>query len=374
MKRTIKMIYTGEKIKGQGVLSATKEQINLIETKADEHFNVLVNKRGKHDILHLHTVNPKSYFGAKYSKKPVVTHVHFLPDTLEGSIKLPRLFMGMFKKYVLSIYRNSDHIVVVNPSFIEELVKFNIKEERITYIPNFVNEKVFYKYDKARRNEVRKEFNVKEDEFVVVGVGQVQQRKGVVDFVETAKRLPHVRFIWAGGFSFGKITDGYKELKEIMDNPPKNVEFVGILDREKMTDFYNMSDLLFMPSFNELFPMAILESCSCENPIFVRDLKLFEPVLLDGYYRASDVDGFVETIDKLSKDKDYYNIAVRHALSVKEFYSRENVKNLWIDYYNGLSLIRRKKQTKIDKKNAKKQAKIDKKNARNKKNKEKPPF
>ena len=143
-----------------------------------------------------------------------------------------------------------------------------------------------------------------------------------------------------------------------MDNPPKNVEFVGILDREKMTDFYNMSDLLFMPSFNELFPMAILESCSCENPIFVRDLKLFEPVLLDGYYRASDVDGFVETIDKLSKDKDYYNIAVRHALSVKEF-TQENVKNLWIDYYNGLSLIRRKKQAKIDKR-MQEASKIDK--------------
>lgn len=350
MKRTIKMIYTGEKIKGQGVLSATKEQINLIQTKAKDHFNVLVNKRGKHDILHLHTVNPKSFFGAKFSKKPVVTHVHFLPDTLEGSIKLPKMFMGLFKRYVLSIYRNSDHIVVVNPSFIEELAKFKIKKERITYIPNFVNEKVFYNYDQDKRNKIRKEYNVKEDEFVVVGVGQVQHRKGVVDFVEVAKRLPKIRFIWAGGFSFGKITDGYKQLKEIMENPPENVEFIGILDRDKMTDFYNMADLLFMPSFNELFPMAILEACSCERPIFVRDLKLFEPVLLKGYYKEKDVDGFVRVIDKLSKDAKYYNEALKHALKVKEYYSRENVKDIWIDYYNNLSLIRRKKQTKIDKK------------------------
>lgn len=350
MKRTIKMMYTGEKIKGQGVLSATKEQINLIQTKANDHFNVIVNKRGKHDILHLHTVNPRSYIGVKASKKPVVTHVHFLPDTLEGSIKLPNAIMRIFKRYVLTIYRDSDHIVVVNPSFIEELVKFKIKEERITYIPNFVNEQVFYKYNLEKKNEIRKEFNVKPDEFVVVGVGQVQQRKGVVDFVETAKRLPHIRFMWAGGFSFGKITDGYKELKEVMENPPKNVEFIGILDREKMTDFYNMADLLFMPSFNELFPMAILEACSCETPIFVRDLKLFEPVLLDGYYKETNVDGFVDVIDKLSKDDKYYSGAVNHALKVKEYYSRDHVKEIWTNYYNSIPLIRRKKQAKLDKK------------------------
>lgn len=341
-KRVIKMSYTGEKYKGQGVLSATKEQINLIQTMCDTDFDVLVNKRGKHDILHIHTVNPRSFIGAKYSKAPVVTHVHFLPDTLEGSIKLPKLFMGWFKNYFLKLYLNSDYLVVVNPSFIPELVKFGIAEEKIYYIPNFVSEEVFYKYDNERRKEVRSKYNVNEDDFVVVGVGQVQLRKGVIDFVETAKRLPHIKFIWAGGFSFGKITDGYKELSKVMENPPSNVTFLGIIDREEMTDFYNMADLLFMPSFNELFPMAILEACSCETPIFVRDLELFEPVLLEGYLRSSNVDGFVEVINNLRNDKKLYDKAISHALSVKDFYSRENVKKIWIDFYNNIPLTRKK--------------------------------
>ena len=99
-KRTIKMSYTGEKIKGQGVLSATQEQISLIEDLCKDEFNVLVNKRGKHDILHIHTVNPRSFIGARFSKAPVVAHVHFLPDTLDGSIKLPKLIMKLFKNLV----------------------------------------------------------------------------------------------------------------------------------------------------------------------------------------------------------------------------------------------------------------------------------
>ena len=43
-----------------------------------------------------------------------------------------------------------------------------------------------------------------------MGAGQVQTRKGVMDFVEVAKKMPDVKFVWAGGFSFGAITDGHE--------------------------------------------------------------------------------------------------------------------------------------------------------------------
>lgn len=335
-KLTIKMSYSGEKIKGQGVLSATLEQVGLIKDKCSEEFDVLINKRGKHDILHIHTVNPRSFIGAKYSKAPVITHVHFLPETLEGSIKLPKLFMKVFSNYFLKLYRNSDHLVVVNPSFIPELMKYDIPEEQITYIPNFVSELDFYKYDSEKTKEAKAKFGYQADDFLVIGVGQVQMRKGVLDFVEVAKSLPHIQFAWAGGFSFGKITDGYKELTKAMENPPANVKFLGIIDREEMTDIYNAADLFFMPSYNELFPMAILESCSCETPILVRDLALFEPVLLDDYLIGSTNEEFITIIDKLHKDEAYYQKAVDHALSIKNYYSRDNVKTLWIEFYRNL--------------------------------------
>ena len=93
--------------------------------------------------------------------------------------------------------------------------------------------KFFYNYDDTRIQLIKQEYGFAPDDFVVVGVGQVQQRKGVLDFVEVARRLPHVKFIWAGGFSFGKITDGFKELTKVMENPPSNVKFLGIVEREK---------------------------------------------------------------------------------------------------------------------------------------------
>lgn len=54
---------------------------------------------------------------------------------------------------------------------------------------------------------------IAQQRFVVVGSGQIQERKGVFDFIQLAEQNPDVQFIWAGGFSFGRITDGYAALK-----------------------------------------------------------------------------------------------------------------------------------------------------------------
>ena len=62
--------------------------------------------------------------------------------------------------------------------------------------------------------------------------------------------------MWAGGFSFGKISEGYEEIREAMKHAPKNIKFLGIVDREKMNEVYNMADVMFLPSYEELFPMT----------------------------------------------------------------------------------------------------------------------
>ena len=115
----------------------------------------------------------------------------------------------------------------------------------------------------------------------MLGVGQIQTRKGVIDFIDIARKMPDVQFVWAGGFSFGGITDGYKELKSQMETAPKNILFTGIVDRDLMNDIYNVSDVLFMPSYNELFPMSILEAMNTSTPVLLRDLELYEDILFE---------------------------------------------------------------------------------------------
>lgn len=331
-KLRINMLSRADSVDGQGVGSAYLEQVALVK-ECDDIFDVTVNRGGtKYDVVHVHTINPQYY--CKMNKRHVnVCYVHMLPDTLDGSIKLPKLLFQLFKKYVRAFYRKADEIVVVNPIFINPLVDLGIKRDCITYIPNYVSKDQFHVLDEQARMSVRDTYGVPRDRFVVLGVGQVQTRKGVADFVETAKRNPDMYFVWAGGFSFGKITDGYKELKEIVDNPPANVKFTGIIKRDKMNEIFNMSDVLFMPSLAELFPMAILEAVNAHKPVLLRDLDLYVDILFEKYEKGHNVDDFVHVLQELKSNHNLYKKAADNSAYISEFYSKEHVKEIWREYY-----------------------------------------
>ena len=333
-KLRINMLSAATTVEGQGVGSAYIEQVALV--KEIEEFEIAENsKKGNFHIYHVHTVNPQ--YRIRLTKKHVnVMYVHFIPSTLDGSIKMPKPAFAVFKKYVISMYRKADEIVVVNPSFIPPLVELGVKKENITYIPNFVDHEKFYKISDEERNALRDKYGIPHDKFVILGCGQVQTRKGVLDYVEVAKRNPDKMFVWAGGFSFGKMTDGYKELKEVMDNPPANVKFLGIIPRKEMNGIFNLCDMLFMPSLSELFPMAILEAVNSQKPVLLRDLDLYEEILFkdkDCYAYGSNIDEFDQEVKKLGEDKKYYEHYSKGSKVISDFYSKEHVKSIWKEYY-----------------------------------------
>lgn len=340
-KIKINMLSMADSVDGQGVGSAYLELMKLLKEDGKNDFEIYLNKGIHYDIIHAHTIEPRNYFKLKFSKNPTVAYVHFLPDTLDGSIKLPKLIFKIFKKYVISFYKSADYLVVVNPIFKKDMEKAGLDVNKITYIPNFVSKEKFFPKKEEEKIEIRKKYNIKQDCFMVLGAGQVQNRKGVLDFVEVAKMLPDITFVWAGGFSFGTITDGHHELKKVMENPPKNVKFLGIIPREDMNDLFNASDLLFVPSYNELFPMTILEAVSTETPILLRDLELYEDILFKKYLKASNNDEFASLIQKLKKDKKLYQEQVKNAKYLSEFYSKEHIYKMWKEFYT--TILKNKK-------------------------------
>lgn len=336
-KIRVNMLSMADSVDGQGVGSAYLELMKLLKEDGKNEFEILLNDKIKNsDIIHAHTVEPRNYFKLIRAKVPTVAYVHFLPDTLDGSIKLPWFAFKIFKKYVISFYKKADHLVVVNPIFKKDMVKAGLKEEKITYIPNFVSKEKFYKKTDKEILSLRKKYDLDKNDFVVLGAGQVQNRKGVLDFVEVAKKLPNIKFIWAGGFSFGAITDGHKELQKVMDNPPKNVKFLGIIPREEMNDLFNACDLLFVPSYNELFPMTILEACSTDTPILLRNLELYEDILFKKYICADNNDDFAKDIEELSKNKKKYKEQVDNAKYISNFYCKDNIYKLWKEFYTSI--------------------------------------
>lgn len=329
----VNMISKGEEVKGQGVGAAYDELIKLLQSKLSDKIKLTFNNSKESDINHVHTIHPLCYWRMKQSNLPSCMHVHFLPETMEGSIKLPKVIQKIFYRYLLHFYRSANELVVVNPIFIEPLVDYGIARDRITYIPNVVSTKDFYPMKQIEKQKIFQKYGLKAEQFTIISVGQVQTRKGVLDFIEIAKNLPDIQFVWAGGFSFGKITDGYEQLVKIIENPPVNVKFVGIVERQAMNELYNACDVFLTTSYNELFPVSILEAVNVGMPMIVRDLELYEKIYFADYLRATSNIEFVQHIQSLKNNQELFNKSKKVSQKIADDYSEDNVAQLWDRYY-----------------------------------------
>lgn len=175
----IHMFSSATKVAGQGVGSVYTELISLLRRYFPQDFDIRINDYGRSDISHYHTIDPQFYassFSPRRGRK--IGYVHFLPDTLESSLTLPKVAQGVLNKYVIAFYKRMDQIVVVNPNFIPRLADYGINPEHVTYIPNFVSQRTFHEDDADTRAAIRARLGIQPDDFVIFGAGQVQERKG----------------------------------------------------------------------------------------------------------------------------------------------------------------------------------------------------
>ena len=100
-KIRINMLSQATSVDGQGVGSAYIEQVALVKEN-DDIFEVEINsKKGNFDIYHMHTFNPQ--YVMRLNRRHInVTYVHCLPETFDGSLKMPKPIFWAFKKYNLS--------------------------------------------------------------------------------------------------------------------------------------------------------------------------------------------------------------------------------------------------------------------------------
>ena len=336
MRVSINMLSKADMTKGHGVLSAYEEQVGLLKHNLQDKYSIYEDKMMFANITHYHTINLEYFLSIPFVSfsGATVGYVHFVPETVDNSLKLPKLFRKAFYSYMIEFYKQMDFLVTVNPYFIGILEKYGIPREKVTYIPNFVSEEAFFPLDQEQKKLIRQQYGIPDDKFVVMCAGQLQTRKGIFDFIKVAERMPDVQFVWAGGFSFGKMSEGYKEIQAIYNNPPENVKFLGIVDRDYMNDLYNMSDVMFLPSFEELFPMTVLEAMNCRTPILLRDLDIYPDILFDFYLKGSDNDSFIEILSKLRDDPAFYEKACDMAWRGHMFYSKENVSKMWDEFYD----------------------------------------
>lgn len=273
----------------QGEHTAFLDCVDLMATHPD--LDIHVNDRETCDLLHSHSWGPFYLLtGASYRRRRVFT-AHALPETAEGALPfLNSATRPIVRAYLTAIYNFSDVVIAVGPAAAESLRRLRVRS-RIEVIPNAIrSDRFFPSAELGERG--RALLGVADSQPLVLGVGQLQPRKGIADFAEVARRVPEAQFIWVGGRPFGALSAGISEIRRLMAHGPTNLRFAGAFELTQMPMVYNAGDCMLFPSFQENCPYAPMEAAACGLPVIFRDLPEYRLLYRSEYLAASDVAGF----------------------------------------------------------------------------------
>jgi 1,2-diacylglycerol-3-alpha-glucose alpha-1,2-galactosyltransferase len=289
-------------LRGNGVNTAFIQHVDLLRTTPG--FEVGINWRGHGDLFHSHSYG-LFYFlrGLRYKGRRVLT-VHVIPDSAQGSIPGWKMLMPLIRWYFKKVYSFADVCVALSPRVEEAIIETGAKT-RIVRIYNPVPVE-FWKNTPERREKGRKMLGLGENEFVVLGVGQLEGRKGVEDFIDMAVAMPELRFVWVGGRPFGALTEGLVRINSRISHAPSNITFPGMFELDDMPYIYASADVFVFPSFQENCPMAPLEAAAAGLPVVFRDLPEYRLLYENPWLSAENMDEFVGIISRLRSDQEYY--------------------------------------------------------------------
>lgn len=285
--------------KAQGVHTAFVDMVDALKKRPEVECQVNVPDQG--DILHAHTFGPAYWTRRhKYKGRRVMT-AHVIPDSFKGSLIGWQLWMPIAEWYLKVAYNSAEVVLAVAPHVKDDLQRIGVKS-RIEVLTNPVNVDRFY-VDPALREKGRAKLGLKPGEKMALSVGQVQPRKGVAEFIDTAALCPDVKFVWFGGRPFGGLTDAVKALDAKIAGATPNVSFPGTVDLEDMPAIYSACDLFFFPSWQENCALAINEAMACGIPMLLKDNPEY-PALYgaENYLKAKDPAGYAAEIQRYFGD------------------------------------------------------------------------
>ena len=209
------------------------------------------------DFVHFHTPNPLSsvYLLLALPKKTKLI-VHWHSDIIKQSFLY--LFFHPIEKRLL---KRADKIVATSPTYIHGSKPLQLWSNKVTVIPNTVNESKLMKQDGDEQAiaEIKQFYGGQK---IVFTFGRHVPYKGLKYLVEAAPLVSNdVAIVVAGK---GPLS---KSLKNSAKKFP-NIHFIGRLEENVLRQYLYASDVFVFPSItrNEAFGIALAEAMYCGLP------------------------------------------------------------------------------------------------------------
>lgn len=257
-----------------------------------------------YDILHINTYGLNSQRmvrRAKRADKKVIYHAHSTEEDFRNSFIGSNQVSAIYKKHLVRLYSSADFIITPTLYSKKVIEGYGI-EQPIEAISNGIDLTRFNR-NVEKEKQFRDYFQLPLDKKVIISVGLYFERKGLVDFVEVARRFPEYTFIWFGHTPLYTIPKKIRAI--IQGDHPDNVIFPGYIKGDIIEGAYTNADLFFFPSYEETEGIVVLEALASRQHVLVREIPVYDGWLVPGEnaYMGRMNEDFCNQIEQIIEKK-----------------------------------------------------------------------
>jgi len=234
-------------------------------------------KKEKADMVHAHWIIPHGFLSVFFKKKyeiPLIVSAH-------GSDVFP-LRNRFFRAIQRKVLKNCNVCTVNSNATKNELIRrFPEFKNKVRIIPMGVDVNFFNKGNV--KNKFKEHKNIK----IILFVGRLSEQKGIQYLIKSIppinKKVKNIKLLIVGEGAYKK------ELMKIIKrlNLETKVEFKGALPKNKLVDYYNLADVVVMPSLagkagTEGQGLVLLEAMACGKAVVGTNIGGIKDIIKDG--------------------------------------------------------------------------------------------
>ena len=205
----------------------------------------------------------------------------------------------------------ASHVLVNSPWSRDALIQQGVDAQKIVVVP--------LAYEAPRLPQTSSERDDKAP-LRVLWLGSVLLRKGIPYLLEAATLLQKtdVRFVVAGPI-------GIDESK--VANAPKNIEFVGRVERDRASELYRQCDVFVLPTISDGFAITQLEAMAHGLPVIATTHcgQVVTPGVDGEIVPVCDGAALAEAILKFDRDREQLRAMSKNALEKSRQFSLETL-------------------------------------------------
>lgn len=231
----------------------------------------------KYSIVHAHSLFENGYLAYRAKKEFGIDYVVAVRNTdVNGYFKRAI----HLRKIGVEIMKNAKRVIFISPSYKEFVLNNYIKEKDFDYINNKCLVKPNGIDDYWVSNIIKEDKPLKDrNEVKLIQVGRIDKNKNIDTSIEICKELRN-----RGIKSYIKIIGDGNEKKNLIIKY-KSLEYVKFFDKvnkEKLKEYYDDSNIFIMPSKYETFGLVYPEAMSRGLPIIYTKGQGFDKYFKDG--------------------------------------------------------------------------------------------